>query len=148
MTSPPEPHTRVGRIRPCESMTLQNFCDARGSLSIVEGRKDLGFDINRVFYVYDLPRTTMRGDHAHRNLEQFVIAVHGSFDVTVDDTFSTGRIRLDDPNTGLYIGPMVWNGLVDFSPGAVALVLASHHYDEADYYRVYEEFVADARKLA
>ncbi|MFE5805250.1 FdtA/QdtA family cupin domain-containing protein [Streptomyces sp. NBC_01232] len=138
----------VGQVRPCTLMDLQTVVDDRGSLSIVEGVKDIGFEIKRFFYLYDLPVKSVRGDHAHRRLEQFVIAVRGSFDVTVDDTSGTSRYHLDNPNQGLYIGPMVWNSLVNFSEGAIALVLASEHYDEADYYRVYEEFTADARLLA
>lgn len=145
--NPEFPEKPVGRVAPCSLVELQKFTDTRGKLSIVEGNKDIGFDIKRVFYVYDLPGTTVRGDHAHRNLEQFVVAIHGSFDVTVDDAFGTFRYHLDDPNQGLYIGPMVWNGLVNFAPEAVGLVLASHHYDEADYYRNYAQFHADARSL-
>ncbi|WP_019890111.1 sugar 3,4-ketoisomerase [Streptomyces purpureus] len=138
----------VGTVRPCELMDLQTVADTRGKLSIVEGMKDVGFEVKRLFYLYDLPVPTIRGDHAHRNLEQFVIALHGSFDVTVDDTVSTAVYHLDSPRQGLYIGPMVWNSLVNFSEGAIALVLASEHYDEADYYRVYEEFTADAKRSA
>ncbi|MFJ6614082.1 sugar 3,4-ketoisomerase [Streptomyces sp. NPDC091289] len=138
---------RVGTVRPCELMDLQTIADNRGHLSVVEGIKDIGFDIKRLFYLYSLPVDSMRGDHAHRNLEQLVIAVSGSFDVTVDDTAETAVFRLDSPHQGLYIGPMVWNGLTNFSEGAVALVLASEHYDEADYYREYQEFAADAGRL-
>ncbi|MGW1608645.1 sugar 3,4-ketoisomerase [Streptomyces sp. NPDC002285] len=138
---------QVGKVRPCELMDLQTIADSRGKLSVVEGIKDIGFNIKRMFYLYALPRDSIRGDHAHRNLEQLVIAVSGSFDVTVDDTADTAVYRLDSPHQGLYIGPMVWNGLTNFSEGAVALVLASEHYDEADYYREYQEFATDAGRL-
>ncbi|MFE5889271.1 sugar 3,4-ketoisomerase [Streptomyces sp. NPDC056468] len=138
---------QVGKVRPCELMDLQTIADSRGKLSVVEGIKDIGFDIKRMFYLYALPPDSIRGDHAHRNLEQLVIAVSGSFDVTVDDTADTAVYRLDSPHQGLYIGPMVWNGLTNFSEGAVALVLASEHYDEADYYREYQEFATDAGRL-
>ncbi|MEU5977703.1 FdtA/QdtA family cupin domain-containing protein [Streptomyces sp. NPDC047315] len=136
--------SRVGKVRPCALMKLQTIGDPRGQLAVVEGAKDIGFPVKRLFYLYDLPTSSVRGDHAHRNLEQFVIPINGSFDVAVDDTVDTAVCRLDDPGQGLYIGPMVWNSLVNFSEGAIALVLASEHYDEADYYRRYDEFLADA----
>ncbi|MDV6011626.1 FdtA/QdtA family cupin domain-containing protein [Haloechinothrix sp. LS1_15] len=138
----------VGRINPCRLIELPEYVDPRGRLSVVEADKDVAFDIKRVYYLYDLPNATVRGAHGHRELEQLVIALHGEFDVMVDDGYRQARFHLDRPSTGLYIGPMVWRDLLGFSSGAVGLVLASMHYDEADYYRDYEEFLRAARSVA
>lgn len=138
--------TPVGRIKPCRLIGLEQHNDERGSLSIVESEWTTGFPIRRVYYLHDLRSGTSRGAHAHRLLEQLFIAAHGAFTVKVDDGFHQAEYRLDDPGTGLYVGPMVWRDLTDFTDDGVCLVLASEHYDEADYYRGYEEFVTDARR--
>ncbi|MFE9683961.1 sugar 3,4-ketoisomerase [Streptomyces sp. NPDC002701] len=132
----------VGRVKPCTVIDLEQHVDERGSLSVVESEWTAGFPIRRVYYLHDPDVGSSRGGHAHRALEQLVIAVHGGFTITVDDGENQGEYRLDDAGQGLFIGPMVWRDLKDFSPGAVALVLASLHYDEADYYRDYAEFLA------
>ncbi|WP_298183201.1 FdtA/QdtA family cupin domain-containing protein [Saccharomonospora sp.] len=132
---------------PWRTIRLPEHADPRGSLAVVESGKDVLFDIKRVYYLYDLPISTVRGAHGHRMLEQLIIAVHGQFEIELDDGFHTARVRLDHPATGLYIGPMVWRNLVNFSAGAVGLVLASAHYDESDYYRDYPSFLAAARRL-
>ncbi|CAL9332990.1 sugar 3,4-ketoisomerase [Streptomyces sp. enrichment culture] len=137
----------VGGTRPCTVIDLEQHVDERGSLSVVESEWTAGFPIRRVYYLHDPDVGSSRGGHAHRALEQLVIAVHGGFTITVDDGKKQAEYRLDDAGRGLYIGPMVWRNLKDFSPGAVALVLASLHYDEADYYRDYAEFLAAARRL-
>lgn len=129
----------------CRLVDLPQFEDPRGSLSVVEAGIDIDFEIRRVYYLYDLPVSTVRGAHAHRTLRQLVIAVHGCFEVTVDDGHATDTFRLDHPSRGLYIGPMVWRDLVNFSPGAVGLVLAAEHYDERDYFREYEDFLRAVR---
>ncbi|MFC4001135.1 FdtA/QdtA family cupin domain-containing protein [Prauserella oleivorans] len=134
-----------GRIKPCRMIELAEHADPRGSLSVVEAGKDIDFEVQRVYYLYNLPMATVRGAHGHRTLQQLVIAVHGQFEITVDDGFRTERYLLDHPRRGLFIGPMTWRNLVNFSPGAVGLVLASEHYDEADYYRDYAEFLRSAR---
>ncbi|WP_210589272.1 FdtA/QdtA family cupin domain-containing protein [Streptomyces sp. GESEQ-35] len=137
---------KVGRVKPCALIDLEQHNDERGSLSVVESEWTAGFPIRRVYYLHDLDTGSSRGGHAHRALEQLMIAVHGSFTITVDDGFGRAEYRLDGAGQGLYIGPMVWRNLSDFSEGAVSLVLASLHYDEADYYREYDEFLRDARR--
>ena len=137
----------VGRVRPCHLVQLNEHSDPRGSLSVVEAGKDIDFEIQRVYYLYGLPLSTVRGAHGHRDLQQLVIAVHGRFEVVVDDGVNKNSFRLDHPSRGLYIGPMVWRDLINFSEGAVGVVLASSHYDESDYYRDYADFLADARSL-
>ncbi|WP_338673623.1 FdtA/QdtA family cupin domain-containing protein [Streptomyces sp. SCSIO 30461] len=136
---------KVGRLKPCAFIELEQHNDARGNLSVVESEWTVGFPIQRVYYLHDLDTGSSRGGHAHRALEQLIIAVHGSFTITVDDGFNQTEFRLDDAGRGLYVGPMVWRNLSDFSEGAVSVVLASLHYDESDYYRDYDEFLRDAR---
>ncbi|EST37916.1 hypothetical protein N566_10370 [Streptomycetaceae bacterium MP113-05] len=140
--------TSVGKVSPCRLIDLEQHNDERGSLSIVESEWTAGFPVRRVYYLHDLVPGTSRGAHAHRALEQFFIAAHGSFTISVDDGHQSHEYRLDDPGTGLYVGPLVWRDLKDFSEGAVCLVLASEHYDEADYYRDYDTFLKDAREQA
>lgn len=130
----------------CRLVELRQYIDERGGLSVVETGDDVPFTIERAYYLYDVPNGAARGAHGHRALQQLVIAVHGSFRVTVDDGTRQTRYRLDRPNLGLYIGPMTWRRLTHFSPGAVCLVLASAHYDEHDYFREYPSFAIAARE--
>ncbi|MFI8091860.1 sugar 3,4-ketoisomerase [Streptomyces sp. NPDC086080] len=139
--------TPVGRVRPSRLIDLEQHKDERGCISVVESERTADFPIRRVYYLHDLTDGTSRGGHAHRELEQLFIAAHGSFTIRIDDGFQQAEHRLDSPSTALYVGPMVWRDLSDFSPGGVCLVLASHHYDEADYYRGYEDFLLDSRSL-
>ncbi|WP_019806226.1 sugar 3,4-ketoisomerase [Saccharomonospora halophila] len=141
------PGTEPGRVEPCRLLEFDEHADPRGSLSVVETGKDIDFEIKRVYYLYGLPVATVRGAHGHRCLRQVVIALHGQFEITVDDGHTRGRYLLDTPRRGLFIGPMTWRNLINFSPGAVGLVLASEIYDESDYYRNYDEFVLAARAL-
>ncbi|MCI4065613.1 FdtA/QdtA family cupin domain-containing protein [Micromonospora sp. R77] len=135
--------TAVGRTKPCRLIDIEQHADDRGKLSVVEGETTVGFPIRRVYYLHGMRSGTERGGHAHRALEQLMIAAHGSFTVRLDDGFRQAEYRLDDPGTGLYVGPMVWRDLVGFSADGVCLVLASQHYDEADYYRNYDDFLRD-----
>lgn len=139
--------TPVGRVKPTRLMNLEQHRDERGSISVVESEKTAGFPIQRVYFFHGLSGDVSRGGHAHRELEQLFIAAHGSFTISVDDGFQQAEYRLENPETALYVGPMVWRDLSDFSPDGVCLVLASQHYDEADYYRGYDDFLRDARRL-
>lgn len=127
-------------------LSLPRIQDPRGNLTFVEGGSHLPFDIARVYYLYDVPGGEVRGGHAHRELQQLIIAASGSFDVVLDDGLGNQqRFFLNRSYTGLYIPKLQWRELENFSSGSVCLVLASHPYDEADYYRDYDEFVADVR---
>jgi hypothetical protein len=128
----------------CEIVDLPRVNDPRGNLTFVEAKDTIPFAIERVYYLYDVPGGESRGGHAHRELEQFVIAAAGSFEVLVDDGTHTERFFLNRSYYGLYIPRMVWREIDEFSSGSVCLVMASHHYDEADYYREYDEFLAAA----
>ena len=114
--------------------------DTRGNLTFVEGGEHIPFDIKRVYYLYDVPGGAARGGHAHKNLEQIIIALSGSFDVLLDDGQEKKTYTLNRAYQGLHLSSMIWRELDNFTTGAVCLVLASEHYDEGDYYRDYNEF--------
>lgn len=115
--------------------------DRKGNLSIVENGSTLPFDVKRVYYIYDVPGGENRGSHAHRELEQLIIAASGSFTVTLDDGTCKRSFFLNRPYQGLYVKPGMWRDLGDFSSGAVCLVLASDLYQAEDYIRDYDEFL-------
>ncbi|KQS68368.1 hypothetical protein ASG41_05055 [Modestobacter sp. Leaf380] len=119
--------------------------DPRGALTFVEGRSQVPFDIARVYYLYDVPGGESRGGHAHKELQQLVIAASGSFDVLVDDGHETARFHLNRSYNGLLLPRLTWRELGNFSSGSVCLVLASLPYTEDDYYRDYDEFLAARR---
>lgn len=120
--------------------------DPRGDLTFVEGERHIPFPIRRVYYLYNVPVDAERGGHAHKELEQVVFALSGSFRITIDDGACKSEYWLRDPRKGLYINRLIWREMDSFSQGAVCMVLASQVYDEGDYYRDYEEFRAEARR--
>ncbi len=120
---------------------LPRISDPRGNLAVIEGNSHIPFEIKRVYYLYDVPGGETRGGHAHKELEEFIVAVSGSFDVIVDDGSERERFFMNRSYYGLYIPPMVWRELENFSSGSVCVVLASEHFDESDYYRDYQEFL-------
>ena len=120
---------------------LLSHGDDRGQLVAIEAMKDLPFEIKRVYYIYDTLSGVRRGFHAHKNLQQILICVSGSCKIHLDNGSETAEVVLDNPTTGLYIANNMWREMYDFTPGAVLLVLASEHYDEADYIRNYDDFM-------
>jgi dTDP-4-dehydrorhamnose 3,5-epimerase-like enzyme len=129
-------------IEDCRIVDLPRVTDPRGDLTFIEGGQHVPFDIARVYYLYEVPGGAERGGHAHKDLQQLIVAMSGSFDVVLDDGREKRRFHLDRPDTGLYICPMLWRELENFSQGSVCMVLASNRYDEADYYRDYGEYLA------
>ena len=127
-------------ISDCKIISLPKIGDPRGNLTFIEGNKHIPFEFKRVYYVYDLPGGEERGGHAHKNLEQFVIAAMGSFDIILDDGKERKRYHLERAFYGLYIPSMIWRGIDNFSSGSFCLVLASKYFDEGDYIRDYDEF--------
>ena len=125
----------------CKIIDLPKIQDPRGNLTFVEGGNQIPFDIQRVYYLYDVPGGAERGGHAHKDLHQLIIAMSGSFDVVLDDGKEKKRIHMNRSYNGLYVCPMIWRELDNFSSGAVLMVLASNKYDEADYYRDYADFM-------
>ena len=126
----------------CTLIELPKFTDPRGNLTFIEGKQHIPFEIQRVYYLYDVPGGAERGGHAHRALHQLIIAMSGSFDVVLDDGIGKERIHLNRSYNGLYVCPMIWRELDNFSSGSVCMVLASNLYDESDYYRDYSEYLA------
>lgn len=120
---------------------LPQIHDPRGDLTFVEGGNHIPFPIARVYYLYNVPVDSERGGHAHRNLEQVVFALSGSFRMKIDDGRTKAEYWLRDPRRGLHISKMIWREMDAFSQGAVCMVLASQRYDEADYFRNYDDFL-------
>lgn len=133
-------------INDCKVIPLPRIPDPRGNLTFLEGGKHIPFEIKRVFYLYDVPTEESRGAHAHKTLHQFIICLAGSFDVEIDDGEFQGKIHLNRPWKGLHIPPMIWAAEVNFDPGSVCLVIASDVYNEDDYIRDYDVFLAAARE--
>jgi hypothetical protein len=134
-------------IRFCNVIDLPKIGEPRGNLTFIEGPQGashIPFDIKRVYYLYDVPGGAERGGHAHKGLHQLIVAMSGSFDIVLDDGFSKKRLHLNRSYQGLYVCPMIWREMDNFSSGAVCMVLASNFYDESDYYRDYQEFLAAA----
>ncbi|MBM7454931.1 dTDP-4-dehydrorhamnose 3,5-epimerase-like enzyme [Oceanisphaera litoralis] len=117
--------------------------DHRGQLVALEGANSVPFDIKRVFYIFGTQPNVPRGNHSHHQTKQYLIAVNGSCKVTLDDGSENSTYDLNEPNKGLFQDAMVWGTMHDFSPDCVLLVLASEHYDEADYIRNYEDFIKE-----
>lgn len=128
-------------IEDARILEFRKITDPKGNLTPIEGGIDVPFEIMRVFYLYDVPGGEERGGHAHRALHQVMIAASGSFDIVVEDGRSSRTFFLNRSNFGLHIPPMLWANLQNFSSGSVALVLASAHYDEADYYRDHDAYL-------
>lgn len=119
----------------------RHHSDRKGNLTVVENGDTLPFDVKRVYYIYDVPGGENRGAHAHKQLEQLIVAASGSFTVTLDDGRSKRSFFLNRPYQGLLVKPGMWRDLDDFSSGAVAMVLASEVYDKEDYIRNYNDFI-------
>ncbi|MEI6338923.1 MAG: FdtA/QdtA family cupin domain-containing protein [Verrucomicrobiota bacterium] len=134
----------MNKLEHCRLVDLPKISDPRGNLTFIEGNQHVPFDIKRVYYLYDVPGGSDRGAHAHKGLHQLIIAMSGSFDVVLDDGVEKKRFHLNRSYFGLYVCPMMWRELDNFSSGSVCLVLASELYDPDDYYRDYELFLGAA----
>ena len=124
---------------------LPVISDPRGDLTFIENDVHVPFAIKRVYYLYNVPVDSERGGHAHRELEQVIFALSGSFRIKIDDGEEKSEFWLRDPRKGLYVNKLVWREMDSFSQGAVCMVLASHPYDETDYYRDYSDFLSASR---
>jgi hypothetical protein len=134
-------------VHTCKVLDLPKIHNRAGNITPIQAKIDVPFDIARVYYLYDVPGGETRGGHAHKNLHQLIVAASGSFDVILDDGTEKKTISLNRPNFGLYVTPYIWRELVNFSSGAVLLVLASIKYDEMDYIRDYKEFLSSTNEL-
>lgn len=129
-------------LEQCKIIELTKIADPRGNLTFIEGGNHIPFDIKRVYYLYDVPGGAERGGHGHKALHQLIVAMSGSFDVVLDDGKVKKRFHLNRSYYGLYVCPMIWRELDNFSSGSVCLVLASNIYEESDYYRNYDEYIS------
>jgi len=125
----------------CCLIDLPKVPNLLGNLTFIEGGQHVPFDIKRVYFLYDVPGGAERGGHAHRELQQLIIAMSGSFDVILDDGYQKQRFHLNRSYQGLYVHTLIWRELDNFSSGSVCMVLASNQYDEMDYYRNYDDFL-------
>lgn len=126
----------------CRLMDLPKVADERGNLTFIEGGRHVPFEVRRVFYLYDVPGGSSRAGHALKTCEQFLVALSGAFDVVLDDGRGQRRIHLNRSYFGLYVTPLTWRELDNFSSNSICLVLASEPYSESGYYRDYQEFLA------
>ena len=131
----------IGRL-----IDLPKIIDPRGNLTVAEQQKEVPFKMERVYWTYDVPSGESRGGHAHKTCEEVIVAVSGSFDVTLDNGENRETYHLNHPYQGLYVGTGIWRTLEDFSSGAVCLVMASHLFEEEDYIRDYDEYRQWARQ--
>lgn len=125
----------------CSVIELPKIKNRSGNITPVHGNFNIPFNIERVFYLYDIPGGEARGAHAHKECHQFLVAASGSFEVALDDGINKRTVRLDRPNYGVHIPPGIWAAEQGFSSGAICLVLASHKFDESDYLRKYNDFL-------
>lgn len=128
-------------VNSCKIIELPVVNDPRGNLTYIEQGNHIPFEIQRVYYLYDVPGGAERGGHAHKELQQLIVAMAGSFDVVVDDGNNKKRFHLNRSYYGLYVPTMIWRELDNFSSGSVCMVLASNRYQESDYYRDYSDFL-------
>ena len=129
----------------CKLIELPRINDPRGNLTFIEAERNVPFAVKRIYYLYDVPGGASRAGHGHRALQQLIIAMSGSFDVTLDDGTNTERFHLNRSYNGLYVPPMMWREIDNFSSGSVCMVLASDFYDESDYFRRHEDFLEAVR---
>ncbi|HAF00292.1 MAG TPA: hypothetical protein DCO68_13035 [Methylophilaceae bacterium] len=128
-------------LEDCRIIELPKIHNPQGNLTFVENDSQIPFDMKRVYYVYDVPGGAERGGHAHKKLHQFIVAMSGSFDITLDDGKDKKKFHLSRSYYGLYVCPMIWREIDNFSSGSVLMCIASEKYTEEDYYRHYEDFM-------
>lgn len=136
----------ISRIDQCKIIDLPRINDARGNLSFIEADRHFPLPIKRVYYLYDVPGGAERGGHAHKSLHQLIIAMSGSFDIHLDDGHTKKTFHLNRSYYGLYVCPMIWREINNFSSNSVCMVLASDYFDEEDYYRNYADFLNKVKK--
>jgi WxcM-like, C-terminal len=128
-------------IYDCSVIELNKVHNRSGNITSIEGNSDLPYSVRRIYYLYDVPGGAERGGHAHIVLQQLIVAVSGCFSVVLDDGKNKKVVELNRPYFGLHVIPGIWREIINFSSGAICLVLASHKYDKNDYIREYDNFI-------
>jgi hypothetical protein len=136
----------ISRLDECRLVAIPGFTDQRGTLSVIEGPALLPFQLRRFYYLYAMPTDARRACHAHKTEQEFMVALAGSFRVSVSDGESTKEFELNRPDQGLYVPPLIWHELYSFAPGSVCAVVASEPYNPSGGYYVYEEFLNALRQ--
>ncbi len=136
---------RKNSIYDCIILPLNKIHNRAGNITIVEGKKNVPFDVKRIFYLYDIPSGEDRGGHAHKKVTQLIVAASGAFNVLLNDGVNKKVVSLNRPDYGLMVVPGIWNQLMEFSSGAICMVLASDVYTEKEYIRSYDEFVVERK---
>ena len=129
------------KVFDCNIIYLPKIGDRQGHITAINNQVEIPFDVNRVFYLYDIPGGESRGAHAHKECHQFLVAASGSFEVLLDDGITKRQVQLNKPDMGLHIPPGIWASEINFSSGAICLVMASHNYNERDYIRDYSKYL-------
>lgn len=132
---------RESSVFDCSVIQFPKLATSNGNISVVENQENIPFDVKRVYYLYDVPGGEMRGSHAHKGLQQLIVAASGSFSIELDDGANKRVVHLNRPYYGLLMVPGIWRTLLEFSSGSICLVLASELYTEDDYIRDYTDFV-------
>lgn len=135
--------TTVPTVEDCRLIELPKVSDPRGNLTVIESGREVPFEIRRVYYLYDVPGGETRAGHAHRSLQQLLIAANGSFDVVLRDGRDQRTVSLNRSYYGLFLPPLIWRELENFSSGSVCLAIVSQRYDEDEYIRDFREFLAE-----
>lgn len=127
-------------VADCEMVDLPKIYNEAGNITVLENNINIPFEVQRIYYLYDVPMGSERGGHGHYKLEQYIIAASGSFSFILDDGKNKKEVFLNDPSKALHIKPGIWREIINFSSGSICLVLASHEYNETDYIREYDEY--------
>jgi dTDP-4-dehydrorhamnose 3,5-epimerase-like enzyme len=138
--------SKYSTVFDCTLVTFDKNHEVKGNLTAVNNREQIPFDVKRIYYLYDVPSGLSRGGHAHKDLQQLVVALSGSFDITLDDGKAKRKFQLSRPNMGLLIPSGLWRELNNFSSGLICLVMASKLYEESDYIRYYSEYIEYKKK--
>jgi hypothetical protein len=138
--------SKYSTVFDCTLVTFDKNHEVKGNLTAVNNREQIPFDVKRIYYLYDVPSGLSRGGHAHKDLQQLVVALSGSFDITLDDGKAKRKFQLSRPNMGLLIPSGLWRELNNFSSGLICLVMASKLYEESDYIRDYSEYIEYKKK--
>jgi hypothetical protein len=138
-------HLITPRVYDCNIIYLPKIGDRNGHITAINNFDEIPFAVNRIFYLYDIPGGEARGAHAHKECHQFLVAASGSFELLMDDGFTQRQVLLNRPNMGLHVLPGIWASEINFSSGAICLVMASHIYDEKDYIRDYTKYLEYVR---